>query len=155
MRAKESMFKAGCCVEEITGTFSPMISNDTIYLSLSFHSPLHYPFLHKKVFILRVSVITPIPVTQIFICSPESLKGAIPYVHLLDISPHSHISKIIPHIRNQCHHPALNIDVIFHSPISFFAYDCFFLIFRSQNLEAIDGLYTLFLTSNLPAPHCK
>lgn len=48
MQAKEPMSKAGCCVEEITGTCSPMISNDTIYLSLSFHFPLHYSFLHKK-----------------------------------------------------------------------------------------------------------
>lgn len=100
----------------------------------------------SSVLILRVSVITLRPVTQIFI--------SFLFNCILDVSPHNHTSKIKPHIQNHCHCPALKVDVIFSLPI--FAHRCFYFpVFGSQNLEAIDGLYTLLLTLNLPIPHCN
>lgn len=111
-----------------------MIDDETIDLGFP-SSLLCYLVLYKRVFILRVSVFTPIPVTQVSISDHDPLKVTILAVCHLDISTHHHRSKV----------NASSLSSVWtsssHDQSSHFYGGFYFPVLGSQNLEAINGLY--------------
>lgn len=141
----------GACVQgcllcgENHGYFLPMTDDDTIDLGFP-SSLLCYLVLYKTLFILRVSVFTPIPVTQISLSYLDPLKVTILAVCHLDISTHHHRSKV----------NANSLSPVWISSSVFpFLWLLLFSSFRESKCGSYRWIVYILFTFNLPIPYRK